>query len=170
MQSTLSKTPFQRLFTVFLSFAQTSFSFSLSCYKFVRLPCTIYMQSLITQGVEISVETFYQPEYSQPLLHEYMFAYRITLENHNNFTIQLLSRQWYIFDSNGDYRQVEGEGVVGQQPILQPGESFQYVSGCNLKSEMGKMWGYYNMINLNHNTAFKATIPDFSLIAPMKLS
>lgn len=128
------------------------------------------MQSLITQGVEISVETFYQPEYSQPLQHEYMFAYRITLENHNNFTVQLLSRQWYIFDSNGDYRQVEGEGVVGQQPILQPGESFQYVSGCNLKSEMGKMWGYYNMINLSYNTAFKATIPDFSLIAPMKLS
>jgi ApaG protein len=128
------------------------------------------MQSLITQGVKVSVETFYQQDYSLPHQHEYMFAYRITLENHNPFTVQLLRRQWYIFDSIGDYRQVEGEGVIGQQPVLKPGETFQYVSGCNLKSEMGKMWGHYSMLDLSSNKPFRADIPEFQMIAPMKLS
>ncbi len=128
------------------------------------------MISQTTQGVEVTVETFYQHDYSQPHQHEHMFAYRITLENHNPFTVQLLRRQWYIFDSNGDYRQVEGEGVVGQQPILKPGETYQYVSGCNLKSEMGKMWGFYTLLDLTTQTNFRADIPAFQMIAPMKLS
>ena len=128
------------------------------------------MDSLITQGVEVSVETFYQYDYSQPHQHEHMFAYRITLENHNAFSVQLLRRQWYIFDSNGDYRQVEGEGVVGQQPVLKPGETFQYVSGCNLKSEMGKMWGFYTIVDLASKKNFRVDIPEFQMIAPMKLS
>ncbi len=129
-----------------------------------------HMHSLITKGVEISVETYYQPDYSQPFQHEYMFAYRISLENHNPFTIQLLRRQWYIFDSNGDRREVEGEGVIGQQPILKSGESFQYVSGCNLKSEMGKMWGFYTLLNTYNKEEFRADIPEFQMVAPMKLS
>jgi ApaG protein len=128
------------------------------------------MQSLTTQGIEVSVETFYQHESSKPFQHEHMFAYRITLENHNGFTIQLLRRQWYIFDSNGDYRQVEGEGVIGQQPVLNPGESFQYVSACNLKSEMGKMWGFYTIADLSTKKTFRVDIPVFQMIAPMKLS
>jgi ApaG protein len=128
------------------------------------------MHSMITQGVEVTVETFYQYDYSQPHQHEYMFAYRITLENHNPFTVQLLRRQWYIFDSNSDRREVEGEGVVGQQPIINPGETFQYVSGCNLKSEMGKMWGFYSMMDLSTKKQFRADIPEFQMIAPMKLS
>lgn len=128
------------------------------------------MYSLITQGVEITVETFYQPDYSQPLQQEYMFAYRITLENHSPNTVQLLRRQWYIFDSNGEHRQVEGEGVIGQQPVLKPNETYQYVSGCNLKSDMGKMSGFYTMMDLTHNQSFRADIPEFNLIAPMKLS
>lgn len=126
------------------------------------------MESLTTQGVEITVETFYQPDHSIPLQHEYMFAYRITLENHNPFPVQLLRRQWHIFDSNGEYRQVDGDGVIGQQPVLQPGESFQYVSGCNLKSDMGKMRGHYEMINLNNHYPFEVEIPMFEMIAPMK--
>lgn len=128
------------------------------------------MDSLITQGVEITVETFYQPDYSQPLQQEFMFAYRITLENHSPNTVQLLRRQWYIFDSNGERRQVEGEGVVGQQPVLKPNETYQYVSGCNLKSDMGKMSGFYTMADLTHNQTFRADIPAFNLITPMKLS
>ncbi len=127
-------------------------------------------QSLITQGVEITVETFYQPEYSQPFQHEFMFAYRITLENHNGFVVQLLHRKWFIYDSNGDARQVEGEGVVGLQPVLKPGETFQYISGCNLKSEIGKMWGHYEMLNVHQNSLFKVDIPEFLMVAPMKLS
>src|SRR6187431_928086 len=119
------------------------------------------MNTLISKGVEISVEVFYQPEYSQPVNHEFMFAYRITITNHNQFTVQLLRRQWYIFDSPGDRREVEGEGVVGQQPNISSGESFQYVSGCNLKSEMGKMWGQYEMLDTNSMQTFKVDIPAF---------
>jgi ApaG protein len=128
------------------------------------------MHSLISQGVQVTVETFYQHDYSKPQEHEHTFAYRITLENQNPFTVQLLRRQWYIFDSIGDYRQVEGEGVVGRQPVIKPGETFQYISGCNLKSEMGKMWGHYSMIDLTNHKPFRAEIPEFQMIAPMKLS
>lgn len=128
------------------------------------------MNSSITEGIEITVETFYQHEQSSPRMQEYMFAYRITLENHNVFTVQLLRRQWYIFDSNGEYRQVEGEGVVGFQPVLPPGETYQYVSGCNLKSDMGKMWGFYTMIDHYSKKQFQVQIPAFQMIAPMKLS
>ena len=126
------------------------------------------MASAISEGIEVNVETFYQADYSNPLNQEFMFAYKITLENHNNFTVQLLNRHWYIFDSNGELREVEGEGVVGVQPILEPGQQFQYVSGCNLKTEIGKMQGYYNLQNLNTLQDFKVKIPPFNLIAPQK--
>lgn len=126
------------------------------------------MQSSITQGVEITVETYYQPDFSNPTHNEYMFAYRITLENHNPFPVQLLRRHWDIFDSNGEYREVDGDGVVGQQPVLNPGEVFRYVSGCNLQSDMGKMWGHYEMINLLSQQAFEVDIPSFDMIAPFK--
>ena len=85
------------------------------------------MANKISEGVEVSVETFYQPDYSNPISGEYMFAYRITLENHNSFPVKLHRRFWQIFDSNGSSREVEGEGVVGVQPVLQPGEQYQYV-------------------------------------------
>jgi ApaG protein len=126
------------------------------------------MASKISEGVEVTVETFYQKEYSNPLNNEFMFAYRITLENHNSFTIQLLKRHWFIFDSNGENREVEGEGVVGLQPILQPGQQFTYVSGCNLKTEMGKMQGHYKLVNQNTLQQFLVKIPSFELIAPQK--
>ena len=103
------------------------------------------MNSKISEGVEVSVETFYQHDYSNPLQSEFMFAYRITIENHNQFTIKLLHRHWHIFDSNGQEREVDGEGVVGVQPVLEQGKQFQYVSGCNLKSEMARMHGPYVM-------------------------
>ena len=124
------------------------------------------MVSKISEGVEISVETFYQADYSKPMNGEYMFAYRITIENHNNFTVKLLRRQWYIFDSNGEHREVEGEGVVGVQPVLKPGENYQYVSGCNLRTEMGKMHGSYQMQNENSKQLFSVNIPSFEMIAP----
>lgn len=126
------------------------------------------MNTLISQGIEITVEVFYQPEYSHPVQQEFMFAYRITIINHNSYPVQLLRRQWYIFDSNGDNRQVEGEGVIGQQPVITPGESFQYVSGCNLKTEIGKMNGFYSMMDLNRQSPFTVEIPNFQMVAPMK--
>lgn len=126
------------------------------------------MNSMISEGVEVSVETFYQPDYSNPVQSEFMFAYRITLENHNSFPVKLHRRSWTIFDSNGSHREVEGEGVVGVQPTIKPGESYQYVSGCNLRSEMGKMKGTYQMENLNTKGMFDVNIPSFEMIVPMK--
>jgi ApaG protein len=128
------------------------------------------MANKISEGMEVSVETFYQPDYSNPISGEYMFAYRITIENHNGFAVKLHRRHWHIFDSNGSYREVEGEGVVGVQPILQPGERYQYVSGCNLRTEMGKMYGSYTMENLNNKKTFEVNIPVFAMIVPFKMS
>lgn len=123
-----------------------------------------------SNGVRISVETFYQPEYSQPMNHEYMFAYRITITNESEYTVKLISRYWSVFDSNGVYREVEGEGVVGQQPVLEPGQSHQYVSGSHLRTEIGKMKGYYVMERVVDGKLFKVGIPEFQLLAPFKLN
>jgi len=128
------------------------------------------MNSKISEGVQVSVETFYQKDYSNPLQNEYMFAYRITIENHNAFPIKLLRRYWEIFDSNGEQREVEGEGVVGVQPLIMPGKHYQYVSGCHLKSEVGKMQGFYTFENVSIKLSFKVPIPAFKLIAPIKLN
>ena len=126
------------------------------------------MISKISEGVEITVETFYQPDYSNPMQSEFMFAYRISIENHNAFPVKLHRRHWHIFDSNGSYREVEGEGVVGVQPMLSPGEKYQYVSGCNLRTEMGKMHGTYQMENMNDKSFFEVKIPPFEMIVPFK--
>ena len=128
------------------------------------------MISKISEGVMVSVEAFYQPEYSNPIANDFMFAYRITLENHNAFPVQLLRRHWYIFDSNCEHKEVEGEGVIGVQPIIHPAEKYQYVSGCNLKSDMGKMHGIYFMENTNNKQSFLINIPAFEMIPPFKLN
>lgn len=128
------------------------------------------MTSKISAGVKVSVETFYQPEFSNPLNSEFMFAYKISIENSNEFPVKLLTRHWNIFDSNGSLREVEGEGVVGEQPIISPGQKYQYSSGCNLRSEMGKMDGYYLLENINSHAKFKVIIPSFEMHAPLKMN
>jgi ApaG protein len=128
------------------------------------------MISKISEGITISVETYYQPEYSNPVNSEFMFAYRITIENNNAFPVKLLRRHWFIYDSNGSMREVEGEGVVGVQPQINPGDAYQYVSGCNLRSEIGKMSGTYLMENINNERTFDAVIPAFDMCAPFKLN
>ncbi|HET9055931.1 MAG TPA: Co2+/Mg2+ efflux protein ApaG [Chitinophagaceae bacterium] len=128
------------------------------------------MISKISQGIRISVETFYQQDYSNPMAGEFMFAYRVTIENSNTFPVKLLRRHWHIFDSNGQRREVEGDGVVGVQPLLNPGEQYQYVSGCNLRSEMGKMYGSYLMENSVSKQNFSVNIPVFEMSAPFKMN
>jgi ApaG protein len=128
------------------------------------------MVSKISEGITISVETFYQPEYSNPVNSEYMFAYRITIENNNAYPVKLLRRHWHIYDSNGSQREVEGEGVIGVQPQINPGENYQYISGCNLRTEMGKMYGTYEMENINSKKLFKVTIPAFEMTVPFKMN
>jgi ApaG protein len=81
-----------------------------------------------------------------------------------------MSRHWYIFDSNGAKREVEGEGVVGQQPIIEPGHTHEYVSGCNLKTDVGSMKGEYHMVRMLDNANFNVQIPEFYLIAPYRLN
>ncbi|MEN9327152.1 MAG: Co2+/Mg2+ efflux protein ApaG [Sediminibacterium sp.] len=128
------------------------------------------MTSKISEGIEVSIETFFQKDYSNPLQNEFMFAYRITIENHNSFPVKLLRRYWEIHDSNSEHREVEGEGVVGVQPLIMPGKQYQYVSGCHLKSEMGKMHGYYTMENVETKELIHVNIPPFKMIAPVKLN
>jgi len=128
------------------------------------------MVSKISEGLLISVETFYQPGYSNQQASEFMFAYKINIENHNPFSVKLISRYWKIFDSNGEYREVEGDGVVGEQPVLTSGAAYNYMSGCNIRSEMGRMQGYYTMQNLDTHKTFNVTIPPFDFVVPHKLN
>ncbi len=128
------------------------------------------MTSKISEGIEVSIETFFQKDYSNPLQNEFMFAYRITIENHNSYPVKLLRRYWEIYDSNSEHREVEGEGVVGVQPLIMPGKQYQYVSGCHLKSEMGKMQGFYTMENVETKELIHVNIPACEMIAPVKLN
>jgi len=128
------------------------------------------MVSKISEGVTISVETFYQPDQSNPVNSEYMFAYRITIENNNSFPVKLLRRHWFIFDSDSTHREVEGEGVIGIQPEINSGEKYQYISGCNLRTEVGKMHGTYFMENMSNKKMFYVNIPSFEMAVPFKLN
>ena len=116
------------------------------------------------------METEYQPAYSSPVQFHYVFTYRISIENRGDHTIQLKRRHWFIHDAGKDLKEVEGEGVVGQQPILEPGQSHEYVSGCNLKSGIGKMYGTYLMERMVDGKRFKVKIPEFTMVAPFKMN
>jgi ApaG protein len=124
----------------------------------------------ITNGISISVEVFYIQKQSMPQQNEFSFAYHITIENNSEHIIKLMRRHWRIMDSNGDIRTVEGEGVVGQQPVMQPGEYYQYTSGCVLNTEMGKMQGTYTMKDVHTTNLFDVLIPAFDLIVPFKMN
>lgn len=128
------------------------------------------MVQKVTEGVSVTVETFYQPGQSNPLNGEYLFAYRITIENQGSVPIQLLRRHWKIIDSNGSFREIEGEGVVGQQPIIEPGNNYEYVSAANLRSDMGKMHGTYEVQNMYDKKIIIVSIPEFQLVAPFKMN
>ncbi|RIJ41487.1 Co2+/Mg2+ efflux protein ApaG [Pontibacter oryzae] len=128
------------------------------------------MDTKTTEGVKVTVTTNYLPDYSSPVQQHFVFAYRIKIENNSEFTVKLLRRHWYIHDATGVVREVEGEGVVGQQPVLEPGEVHEYVSGCNLKTGIGKMRGTYLMERLVDGRQFEANIPEFTLVVPYKLN
>ncbi|MBK8352274.1 MAG: Co2+/Mg2+ efflux protein ApaG [Saprospirales bacterium] len=128
------------------------------------------MTSLISHKIKVSVETFYQSDYSYPMSQHFMFAYRIIITNNSKDTVQLLRRHWFIVDALGQKREVEGEGVVGEQPVLQAGESYEYISGCDLKTDIGKMYGSYLMVNLFDGKLFQVEIPEFFMTAPLKMN
>ena len=126
------------------------------------------MVTEVTKGVKVTVSTEYLAEYSSPMQHHYVFAYNVTIENQSDFAIQLERRHWFIYDSNGHVREVEGEGVVGQKPILEPGQKHSYVSGSNLKTSIGKMAGTFQMRKLVNDYIFDVIIPEFTLMAPFR--
>ncbi|GAA4374944.1 Co2+/Mg2+ efflux protein ApaG [Hymenobacter koreensis] len=128
------------------------------------------MNSTTTQGVTVSVSTSYLPDYSSPQQEHFVFAYKIDIRNHSEYTVKLLRRHWHIHDANGVVREVEGEGVVGQQPTLEPGDAHQYVSGCNLKTGIGKMRGTYLMERVVDGRTFEVNIPEFTLVVPFRLN
>jgi len=124
----------------------------------------------ITEGISVSVETIYQPAQSDSLRSEFLFAYRITIHNLSEAPMQLLKRHWNIADSSGLKREVDGDGVVGHQPIIEPGDKYQYASAVDLHTEIGKMSGYYIMQNLYNKTKVRIAIPEFQLMVPHKLN
>ena len=129
------------------------------------------MISLETKGIFIGVETEFLPQQSDSMQFNFVFMYTILIENKSNDIVQLIKRKWEIADSNGDKRIVEGEGVIGEKPILLPNEKYTYSSGCNLASDYGIMKGEYTLLNItNNNTEFKVKIPEFKLITPFKLN
>jgi ApaG protein len=128
------------------------------------------MNTLITSGIQISVQTQFRADLSEIESSSYFFNYRIDMENKNSFPVQLIARDWYIFDTLNEARVVSGPGVIGEQPILKPGERYTYTSGCDLVSEIGQMKGFYTFKSLHDDEHFQVFVPDFQLIYPGKLN
>ena len=128
------------------------------------------MQTLITEGIKISVEPFYLPNESLPAKQKYVHAYRVTIENQSRHTVQLMRRNWHIVKSSGLKREVEGEGVIGEQPVLAPSQTYQYTSWCPLMTDVGKMYGTYTMQRLPNGEIFKVRVPEFQLVPPFKMN
>ena len=118
-----------------------------------------------TRGIRVRVDPQYDPQRSKPYLGQWFFLYTVTIENLAEETVQLLTRHWIITDGNGQVEEVRGSGVVGEQPILKPGEGFQYTSGCPLTTDVGKMEGSYEMVS-SSGEHFDVEIAPFTLAAP----
>jgi ApaG protein len=118
--------------------------------------------------VRVEAQAFYAPEHSDPAIDRYVFAYRIVISNESEDAVQLVRRHWYIEESLGKVREVEGPGVVGEQPVLDPGESHAYTSHAILESPSGAMRGTYEM-HRPDGTVFHAEIPEFDLDMPRTL-
>jgi ApaG protein len=128
------------------------------------------METAITKGVKVSVKSKYESEYSNPSEDKYVFSYKVIIENLSDDPIQLLTRHWYILDSYLNQREVKGEGVIGEQPIIQPGKCHTYSSWSPLITELGKMFGTYEMQNRSNKEKFQVEIPAFKLIASYRYS
>lgn len=125
------------------------------------------MSEAVTRNIHVSVETEYAPGRSNPAQSQWFFLYTIRLTNQGRETVQLVSRHWIITDALGDVKEVKGPGVVGKKPVLEPGETFEYTSGCELTTPFGTMRGTYQMVTLDDKReAFDINIPAFTLTEP----
>lgn len=142
--------------------------------KALYLACkktTLY--TAVTENIYVKVTTSFEPQYSQPEAQRFFHSYHVVISNKSELPVKLLRRHWYIFDSNGESRVVEGAGVVGVTPVIPPGEEYSYSSACDLESELGMMQGFYTMQQQvpNANGSFlHVEIPQFKLEAPWKLN
>lgn len=121
------------------------------------------MVQLVTRGIRVSVEVFFEGTYFKDYKLNYSFAYQITINNQGKEAVQLQSRHWEIIDSLYPKTTIDGEGVIGKKPVISSGKSYSYKSGCLLKSSAGAMHGHYNFINLATTKKFRVYIPKFIL-------
>jgi ApaG protein len=128
------------------------------------------MPDAVTQGVRISVAHHFQGPISAPLQGEFVFAYRIRIENLSGQDLRLVSRHWTVMESTGRTQAINGEGVRGIQPRIPAGDTHEYASWCRVRTELGKMGGYYLMERTSDGEQFRVRIPDFQLVAPMVLN
>jgi ApaG protein len=128
------------------------------------------MVQQITRGIKISVDTTFEGTFYKNYKIHFAFGYQITIENQSKDSVQLTSRFWEIKDALNNTEIVEGEGIIGKKPVLKPGESHTYNSGCLLSSPFGAMKGHYNMVNFTSTRKFQVMIPDFKLSTPFALN
>jgi ApaG protein len=126
------------------------------------------MSDTLTRGIRIQVKSTYLSDRSSPKDSQYLFAYHVRISNEGSETAQLVSREWIITSAEGEVERVKGPGVVGEQPVLQPGSSFEYTSYCPLKTSVGSMHGSYQMVT-SGGEKFDAQIAPFTLAAPHAL-
>ena len=128
------------------------------------------MVQQVTRGIKISVETNFEGTFYKNYKVNFAFGYKVTIENQSKDSVQLNSRHWEILDALNNIEIVEGEGVIGKKPVLKPGESHTYSSGCLLSSPFGAMQGHYNMVNFTTTKKFKVSIPTFKLSAAFAMN
>ncbi|VXB12353.1 Protein ApaG [Flavobacterium sp. 9AF] len=128
------------------------------------------MVTQITKGIKISVLTSFEGTYFKNYKIHFAFSYEIKIENQSKDSVQLNTRHWEIYDALNNKEIVDGEGVVGKKPVLKPGETHTYTSGCLLSSPIGAMKGFYSMINFTTTKSFRVIIPTFKFSAPFALN
>ncbi len=128
------------------------------------------MVQQVTRGIKISVETNFEGTFYKNYKIHFAFGYKVTIENQSKDSVQLNARHWVILDALNNVETVTGEGVIGKKPVLKPGESHTYTSGCLLTSPFGAMQGHYSMVNFTTTKKFNVAIPTFKLSAPFALN
>ena len=123
------------------------------------------MSEAVTDNIRVQVHQRYLPEHSNPISSRWLFGYQVAISNESNEPVRLVTRHWIITDANGDVEEVEGIGVIGETPIIEPGETYRYSSFCPLKTPFGSMQGSYGMVRPD-GESFHADINAFNLVTP----
>ena len=128
------------------------------------------MFTQVTKGIKVSVLTSFEGTFFKNYKMHYAFGYTITIENLGKDTVQLTARHWDIFDALKEVETIDGEGVIGRKPVIKPGKSHTYSSGCLLASPIGAMKGHYRMVNFANSEEFEVEIPTFKFSAPFAVN